>query len=117
VPRPEPEPQFDGDYKKLGYKWKDFERSLKSAEDSLNETTYDPYLNVRLFTLPRGTTVKSLEELLSTKALPQMPSLRPPPPIKLRSRRTRDQDENENRDVLMLLKRREAPRWKPDNPA
>jgi restriction system protein len=104
--QPEPEPEFEGDYKQLGYKWKDFERSLKFAEDALNETTYDPYLEVPaqdpysfvfgrhqqsssnvlsddLFVLPQETNPKSLEELLTTNELPQLPSLCPPPPIKL----------------------------------
>jgi len=102
------EPEFQGDYKKLGYKWKDFQRSLESAEQALRDTKYEPYLELParesysfldryrqrssdsvvladLFLLPREIKPRSLEELLTPNDLPHLPSLGVPPPVKLRS--------------------------------
>lgn len=88
------QPEFQGDYKKLGYKWRDFERSLKYAEEALRETKYEPYLELPvsdmivladLFFLPIEIKPKSLEQLLTPNELPQLPSLSDPPPVKLRT--------------------------------
>ena len=99
--------EFQGDYKKLGYKWRDFERSLEYEEKALRETKYEPYLELPaiepysfrahstqrssdtvaltdLFQLPAEIKSKSLEQLLTPNELPQLPSLPVPPPVKLR---------------------------------